>query len=562
MCPEITRMRLNGVENPLGYDTSSLSFSWVVSGTQSQTQKFARVIISTDPSCDANKKDHLIHDSGESADANSIDYNPKLDANALKPRIRYYWKVIVETDKNEKIESPICYFETSKLNEQWTAKWISTEKLNKTIPPYVRKAFTIPESKKVKEARVYITGFGLYELYINGVRPTEEYFAPFNTNYRLWVQYQTYDVTKQIHANKNVIGVQLGDGWAKGRVGFEHPHADFTRKTDFRGTPVDYASDRYELLCELHILYEDGSTEVINSDNTWKCHKSNVVLGNIYDGEVQDANLAVEGWSTPELDDKDWTECIEVTEKLHDKLQPRYSVPVVVKGHVKPKVIIKTPAGETVIDMGQNMTGWLEFKVRAKKGFEIILQHGEVLQNDNFFNENLRSALEEFRYVSDGKECTVHPHFTYFGFRYVKLTQWDGPVNIDDFVGCSVYSDLDAVGHLETGVDLVNKFISCGIWSQRDNFVDVPTDCPQRDERLGWTADAQIFCETAMFNMNCYAFYRKYLKELYNHQLRDDGIPPLWVQVKKVKTFLIKKLNFYLFVSFFFLVLNLLISKG
>ena len=165
MCPEITRMRLNGVENPLGYDTSSLSFSWVVSGTQSQTQKFARVIISTDPSCDANKKDHLIHDSGESADANSIDYNPKLDSNALKPRTRYYWKVIVETDKNEKIESPVSYYETSKLNEQWTAKWISTEKLSKTIPPYVRKAFTIPDSKKVKEARVYITGFGLYELH-------------------------------------------------------------------------------------------------------------------------------------------------------------------------------------------------------------------------------------------------------------------------------------------------------------------------------------------------------------------------------------------------------------
>lgn len=292
MSPKIDRLRLNGIPNPIGYDLSSLSFSWVVEDTKATSQKLARVIISRDPNCDASKKDLLIHDSGEKADISSIDYNPNFDVKTvLKPRTRYYWKVYVETNLNEKIESPICFFETSKIDEPWTAKWISTEKVGKITPPYVRKTFNVP--KKVKEARAYITGFGLYELYINGKRPTEEYFTPFNTNYKLWFQYQTYDITKLMKENKNAIGVLIGDGWARGRVGYDMPSADFSRKTDYRGVPVDYATDKYELLCEIHILYEDGTTKVINTDNTWKCHKSNILMNDIYDGEIQDANLAI-----------------------------------------------------------------------------------------------------------------------------------------------------------------------------------------------------------------------------------------------------------------------------
>ncbi|KAK8880529.1 hypothetical protein M9Y10_003208 [Tritrichomonas musculus] len=529
MTGKISHMRLNGVKNPIGYDTNSLSFSWVVDGTKAKSQKTARVIISTDPACDISKKDQLIHDSGERPDINSVDYDPKIDTTTiLKPRTKYFWKVILVTDLDEKIESPIDYFETSKLNEPWSAKWISTEKVGKTTPPYVRKTFTIPKSKKVKSAHVYSTGFGLYELYINGSKPTDEYFMPFNNNYKFWVQYQTFDVTSLIEPTNNTIGVLLGDGWARGRVGFDQPSADFTRKTDFRGTPVDYATDKYELLLELHIDYEDGTQETICTDKSWKCHKSHIICNNIYDGEVQDSNLYIKNWNKNECDEKDWLQCDEVTEPLHDKLTPRFSPPVVVKERLKPIEIIKTPAGETVIDMGQNMAGWLEIKIKASKGFEVVVEHGEILQDGNFFRENIRTALQQFRYVSDGNQAVVHPHFTYYGFRYARLTNWEGEANIDDFVGCSVYSDLDMAGHLETGVPLVNKLILNGLWSQKDNFLDVPTDCPQRDERLGWTGDAQIFCETAMFNMDCYAFYRKFLKDLYYHQIRDEGIPPLW----------------------------------
>ncbi|KAK8836088.1 hypothetical protein M9Y10_040045 [Tritrichomonas musculus] len=527
MASQITKLRVNGVYNPIGYDTSSLSFSWLVEGTKAKSQKSARVIISTDPSCDPSKKDHLIHDSGVSAEISSLEYNPNFDTKTvLHPRTRYYWKVQVETDLNEKLESPVSFFETSKLNELWTAKWIATEKVGKITPPYVRKEFNL--SKKVKEARAYMTGFGLFELYVNGKRPTEEYFIPGNTNYRLWVQYHTFDITNLLRENKNAIGVLIGDGWARGRVGYDMPSADFTRKTDYRGVPVDYATDRYELICEVHVTYEDGTTEVINSDGTWKCHKSNILMNDIYDGEIQDANLVIPGWNEPGLDDKDWFECNEINEPLHEKLTPRFGLPVVVKERRKPKEIFTDPAGNRVIDMGQNMTGWIEMKIHAPKGFEVIVEHGEILQEGIFFRDNIRSALQQFRYISDGKELVVHSHFTYHGFRYARLVQWEGPVNIEDFVGCNVYSDLDMVGHLETGVPIVNKFISSGFWSQRDNFLDVPTDCPQRDERLGWTADAQIFSETAMFNMNCYAFYRKYLKDILLQQIRDGGIPPLW----------------------------------
>ena len=158
---------------------------------------------------------------------------------------------------------------------------------------------------------------------------------------------------------------------------------------------------------------------------------------------------------------------------------------------------------------------------------EIYLKKKKILQEENFFRDNIRSALEQFRYISDGNEAVVHPHFTYYGFRYMRLTKWEGPVSIDNFVGCNFYSNLDMAGHLETGLPLVNRLILNGLWSQRDNFLDVPTDCPQRDERLGWTGDAQIFCETAMFNMDCYAFYRKYMREVYLTQCRDEGIPPI-----------------------------------
>ena len=527
MTAKIVKMSLTGIENPIGYDTNSLSFSWIVEGTKARYQKSARLIISTDPTCDINNTRQLIHDSGESPSLSSIDYNPKFDTKSiLKPRTRYYWKVFVTTDLDEKIESPVNFFETSKLDEPWAAHWISTEGVGEATPPYVRKNFTIPNSKKVKEARIYSTGLGLYELYVNGQKPTNEYFLPSNNNYKLWVQYQTFDITSLLRPNINTIGVMLGDGWARCRCGFYGQGGDL--RDLYRGYPTDYACERYEFLFEMHVLYFDGTSEVIISDKSWKCHKSDILMSTIYEGEYIDANLSISNWNLSDCDESAWIECNEIEEPLHDKLVARFSPPVVVKERIRPKQIIKSPKGETIIDMGQNMAGWIEMKINAPKDFETFVEHCEILQDGNFFIGNIGHDLEQFCYKSDGKEKIVSPHFTYYGFRYVKLTNWSGQVNLEDFVGCVVYSDLDITCHTSIGAPLVNQLITNSLWSQKDNFLDVPTDCPQRAERLGWTGDAQIFCKTAMFNMDCYAFYRKFLKDLYLHQLRDKGVPPIW----------------------------------
>ena len=177
--------------------------------------------------------------------------------------------------------------------------------------------------------------------------------------------------------------------------------------------------------------------------------------------------------------------------------------------------------------MGQNIAGWIKITMKQLKGFEVIIEHGEILQDDNFYNKNIQPALQQFRYISNGKETIVH-HFIYYGFRYAHLAQWKGQPKINDFTGCVVYSDLEMAGNFETGHSLVNKFLLNSLWSQKDNFLDVLTDCPQLDEHLGWTGDAQTFCKTAMFHMNCYTSYRKFLKDLYHHQLRDDEIPPFF----------------------------------
>ena len=424
MKSKIVKMRLNGIENPIGYDTSSLSFSWIVERTESKFQKTARVIISKSPLCNPNDKPQLIHDSGDRLDIKSIDYNPNFDVNlVLRPRTRYYWQVHITTDSNETIDSPISYFETSKLNEPWESKWISTENVGNDISPYLRKKIEISESKNVKEARVYCSGLGLYELYINGMKVSDEFFLPSNNNYDLWLQYQTFDVTRFLRPNSNTISVLLGEGWARGRNIFFGHSADFNERT--RGKGLDLITNRFEFLFEMHLLYDDGSSEVIMSDKSWKCHKSHIVLNCIYDGEMQDGNFLIKDWNLNECDEKNWVECNEIEQRLHQKLVPRFSPPVRIMSYIKPKEIIHSPSGETIIDMGQNFAGWIRMKIKAPKDFNTIVEHGEVLKGGNFYRMNLGNALQRFQYVSSGdEEVEVQPHFTYFGFKVVELERF------------------------------------------------------------------------------------------------------------------------------------------
>jgi alpha-L-rhamnosidase len=248
------------------------------------------------------------------------------------------------------------------------------------------------------------------------------------------------------------------------------------------------------------------------------------MFSGLYDGEIFDANLSdAEAYAVKEVD------------LGYEKLNARLSLPVVIKEEIKPVEVIVTPAGETVLDMGQNMVGWVQFRTNAPKGSEIVLQYAEILQEGNFYQENLRTAKAEHRYISNGEETIVRPHFTFYGFRYVKVSGWDGELDKEDFIGHVLYSDMDQMGHIETSNPLVNRLFLNALWGQKGNFLDVPTDCPQRDERMGWTGDAQVFAGTASFNMDTYAFFNKYGYDLAQEQAALDGMVPMVVPMATVK---------------------------
>lgn len=501
---EITRMRCNRIENPLGFALGQPVLSWVLESETAKTQEACQIKVALDPDFR-----QIIHDSGKRQDIDSIGYPLPI---ALKPRTRYYWQVKVWTDCGE-VESQTAWFETAKMDEPWQAKWITPAWEDKEIHPWLRKKFSL--TKPIKEARLYICGLGLYEAEINGQRVGEEYLTPYCSSYDNWIQYQAFDVTRHLLQGENAVGVMLGNGWYKGR---------FT----YRANAREIYGDRFALICELVVTYRDGTTEVVCSDQSWKVKPSHILASSIYDGEVQDANSYLPGWSRPELDDSGWDQ-VRLIDLGYGRLQERRSLPVRIKERIKPVEVIHTPNGETVLDFGQNMVGWVSFNTNAPKGARILLQYGEALQGGCFSQENLRSAKAEFTYIADGKPAKVRPHFTFYGFRYVKVEGWEGELSLDDFTGDVVYSDLEQIGAIETSNPLVNRLFLNALWGQKGNFLDVPTDCPQRDERMGWTGDAQMFSGTACFNMDCGAFFGKFLYDLALEQRNLGGKVPDFV---------------------------------
>lgn len=273
----------------------------------------------------------------------------------------------------------------------------------------------------------------------------------------------------------------LGNGWYKGR---------FT----YRANAREIYGDRFALICELVVTYRDGTTEVVCSDQSWKAKPSHILASSIYDGEVQDANSYLPGWSRPELDDSGWDQ-VRLIDLGYGRLQERRSLPVRIKERIKPVEVIHTPNGETVLDFGQNMVGWVSFNTNAPKGARILLQYGEALQGGCFSQENLRSAKAEFTYIADGKPAKVRPHFTFYGFRYVKVEGWEGELSLDDFTGDVVYSDLEQIGAIETSNPLVNRLFLNALWGQKG----ISWMCPPtaRSETSGWAGPGTPRCSPA-----------------------------------------------------------------
>ncbi len=511
---KITRMKTNRIPRPLGFELGVPSLSWVVEDTSAQKQKWARVQVSGSPAFE-----QILWDSGRDTQISSIDCPVPME---LLPRTRYWWKVEVCNERGETAVSAPEWFETAKIGEPWAGKWI-TPSLEKSVHPLMRRSFVL-EQEPVS-ARIYATGLGLYELSVNGQKAGEEFLAPGCTGYDKWLQYQTYDVTSLLQKGQNTLGAMLGNGWAKGRFGFDGHAADY--ETGDPGAPCEAFCDRFLFLLELRVTLADGREVVLGTDCDWQCAPAPVTFSGLYDGERYEQALEIPGWDTPSADDFDWKPVVEVGELpsiAHPS--PRLSLPVVKREVFHPS-LLHTPKGEWVLDMGQEITGWFEMKADFPKGTKIRLQFGELLQEDCFYRDNLRTALCEYRFVSDGRSALVRPHFAFYGYRYIKVSGWPGEKPDESaFVGCSLYSDLEEIGTLETGNEKVNRLILNAKWSQKDNFVDVPTDCPQRDERMGWTGDAQVFSSTACFVMDCSAFYDKYCRDLWKEQEIRNGCVP------------------------------------
>ena len=484
---KIIDCKLNHLKNPLGWDVTDPTISYVVTKARGKKQAAARVRVALDANFE-----NVIYDSGERADIVSTAFRLPIE---LKPMTRYYWKVAVTDDAGDGAESEVQWFETAR-DGAWQAQWISPD-ADKSVQAVV---FTdIHVDKPVARARAYMVGLGLYELYLNGEKQGDECLLPGFHAYDSWLQYQTFAL--DLREGSNRFEVMLGDGWYKGNFGLAKRYENY--------------GDRLAAIAEIHIWYQDGTEAVVGTDETWRARRSPVVETGIYCGEVCDATL-----DTSEVFG------VKPIDLGYDRLTPRLSPPIVVHERIKPIEVIHTPAGETVLDMGQNMVGWLQFDCDAPRGTRIHLLFGEILQNGCFYNDNLRTARAEFTYISDGTPRTVRQRFTFYGFRFVKVEGWPGEVDPDAFTGLVIHSAMDARGDIETSDPLVNQLVRNARWGMKGNFLDVPTDCPQRDERYGWTGDAQIFSGTACFFMDTAAFYAKYGRDLWLEQQKLGGSVP------------------------------------
>ena len=506
--------------DPLGIDMRMPRLSWeLVSAERGVLQTSYEIRVA--PSEADFAKGKTIWQSGKQSSDASIQV--EYGGPALESRKIYFWQVRVADNHGHLSEwSKPAHWEMGLLEPtDWKAKWITPKlpedesKLNPA--PFLRREFSV--NKRVERARLYATAMGLYEISLNGKRVGEEYFTPGWTSYDFRYQYQTYDVTSSLKSDANCIAAILGDGWFRGTMTW--------------GTKRESYGKKLALLAQLVITYKDGSQQIVSSDEQWKSATGPILMSDIYNGETYDARLEQSGWNEAGFDDKNW-KSVTALEAPKAKLVAPAGPPVNAIEEIKPVKVLKTPAGDTVLDMGQNMVGWVRFRVTGPPGTTISLRHAEVLdKHGNFYTENLRSgywvpgaAMQTIRYTTKGRGTeTYEPRFTFQGFRYVAVSGWPGEVNPQDFTGVVVHSAIARTGSFETSNPLLNQLQHNIIWGQRGNFLDVPTDCPQRDERLGWTGDAQVFARTASFNHDTAAFYTKWLKDVAFDQ-EDDGAVP------------------------------------
>lgn len=509
-------LRVEYLTNPIGIDVVQPRLSWRIVGSARNTMQAAyQLEVGTSAASLARGAD-LLWDSGKKLSDASVfvDYaGPATEA-----RTRYYWRVRVWDGRGRVSPwSSPAFWETGLLQPtDWTAQWIGPPATaSDSLPspsPLLRRGFRVAD--RVHSARLYVTSLGLYELYINGQRVGDQLFTPGWTSYRRRLQYQTYDVTTLLRPGVNAVGAMLGDGWYRGQLGF------FGQRNLY--------GQRLALRAQLEIRYESGRTERIVSDTGWRVSTGPVLASDIYGGETYDARQERSGWAAAPYDDREWG-VVALVDPPPAALVASLSPPVRRVRELRPVAVRRAPSGETVFDLGQNFTGWARLSVRGPAGTTVTLRFGEVLDRDgNLYTANLRAAAQTDRYTLRGTAREVYePHFTFHGFRYVAVRGLPAAPDSATITGIAVSSDLAQTGSFVTSDSLLNQLQRNIVWGQRSNFLDVPTDCPQRDERLGWTGDAQVFARTAAFNMDVAGFFAKWLSDVAADQDPSGSVP--WV---------------------------------
>ncbi|MBS4198644.1 family 78 glycoside hydrolase catalytic domain [Bacillus sp. FJAT-49732] len=499
----ISDVRCEYKKNPIGIDVVRPRISWKLeSDHRGVVQSSYQIQVAED-------QDFVrqVWDSEEVKSDQSI--HIEIKDVQVTPRTRYYYRVQAWNQHGEGTGwSETSFWETGLLNKnEWSAEWISSpsdlELMDGTQSPILHRNFSL--NAPVSSARIYATALGIYNLQLNGEKIGDAYFTPGWTNYNERLQYQTYDVTALLRSGNNDIEAMIGNGWYKGELAWSGAHSHY--------------GNRLAFLFQMHVVLNDGTEIIIRSDNQWQAAASPILMSEIYHGETYDARL--------EQKEKTWKQ-VEVISYTKDILVAQENDHVRKIEEIKPIALSTTPKDEVVLDMGQNMVGWLRFSVQGDAGQEVKLIHAEVLNKDgNFYMDNIRTAKQTNQYILKGGEKEIfEPHFTFQGFRYVQLIGFTADqLHLDNFTGVVLHSDMEPTGSFECSDPMINQLQHNILWGLKGNFLDVPTDCPQRDERLGWTGDAQMFIRTSTFLMNVVPFFTKWLRDLESDQAEDGGVP-------------------------------------
>jgi len=501
--------------NPLGIDVRQPRLSWQIQSDRRGARQTAYQILAASIPENLENGADLLWDSGRIESDQSIHVPYKGPSLASGQRV--YWKVHVWDEVGQEAKNPLAWWEMGLLKQSdWKAQWIGASfyggPRTSSPAPYLRKEFTL--QKQPVSARLYATAIGLYECHINGVRVGDAVLTPGWTDYCKHMQYQAYDVTELLRSGPNAFGAILGDGWGVGHIAWVGRQK--------------YA-DQPQFLAQIVVTYSDGSQEIIATDISWKVKSGPVLEADLLMGESYDARRELTSWATSGYNDSSWSP-VEVftdraavlvatngpTVKRHEELKP-----------VNTRVLLDIVNPRWIFDMGQNMVGWIRLRVRGEKGTTITIHYAEALNSDGtLYTTNYRSARStEYYTLKGGEEEIWEPRFTFHGFRYVELLGFPGTPAEETVTGIVLHSEMPKTGTFECSDPMINQLQHNIVWGQKGNFVDVPTDCPQRDERLGWTGDAQVFIRTAAFNMNVAGFFTKWARDLEDAQYPDGAYP-------------------------------------